>query len=338
MRNRRSPVLVACVLAVLFLSGCVGAENPSPQAAIETPTPDLQTLLSSLQAIVTVDDSSVAKPQVNGASDSDIGIEVTVFRWDEAALGEIVDAVAAAAKSEPELGIRSIAISQSTGQSLGDFHLSFPTRVSSAALQSEIHYWLALSAVFPGQLSMSLGGDVVLADGDYARQISSGGLYQGVDWAAVRAVPDTSAAWTAWYFGSVIGWGALPPDDVFELHQAISSYAGASPADSVTTRYSAKSGSIGVGIGVTEWDSTDLTLSQHWPMVLDAVQRILQTGYASADFQYNGGPGGAVHFGPCGVGGTYAEHESANDALWAALTSTALVFPADSGAGQCRDA
>ena len=338
MRLRPPVTLTLALLTAIVLNACTGVPAGVPTAtpkptASPSGDPSLERLMSALTYFPTVDE--VITIQVDS-------IQVSLESMDEAGVLDIAEAVTEAVASDPHIGLSSVTVH---APYQGDLTLSYPLSATAEELASEIHYWFALDQLFSGHFYLSLGASGAEPSGTpptlYLRQIQASPFNVSADeWAAIRAVPDTSAAQKQWWLDGTTVRDQPPSYEVIELSQALKALA---PQDADWSAglevYDPEPEVIHVTVVGKDLGAQNLQAWPNWQHVLEAAQRVLGAGLPPASFRLyandTGVEQGYVHFGPCELQGTAA---AVDDVLWQALSSSAIPLPAGSGPGGCVNA
>ena len=209
--------------------------------------------------------------------------------------------------------------------------IDYPVDHSLEQLAQEVDYWLALSTANGAPLGM------MVQRGPY-RNIFDPDETDALDWEALRAVPDPSAARRVWHLGGIWATNSMPPDDVVALRHTLGT-VDPTEDESFWVEYEAPD-YIEVRFRSVEAGLADPTTAANWPQVQEAVSHIaaltlLQSNFVIWDEGYE--HAAFLHLGDCAeVLEDEPQHESA--ALVAALVSASIEFPLGIGEGFCNDA
>ena len=322
MRTRRAVVVGLAVLAALLLSGCAEVGSLVNKANIDVGLQKLTTRLEEIPSVTTVTTTAKITPDFSYAVDVKVVVDALV----EVDILDIITAVTGTFAKDAFAVTEELAFELSSVDG-AQLWLSPPYMEPTDELRKDVRYWIALSAVYPAPLSMELWSR--------SRVIS---VYDDVpeepDWAALRAVPDSSTSVKQWYLGGLDFSSEFPPDSVLELRDSLALLAVDETEIVSLDQYapgyaSAQFFTAGAG------DLTSPLTSSAWPRVLTAAQLIIDSGLPLVSFAYyaDGNLGiSQVHVGQCGreVAAT-----DPDEALWDALVASDLRLPEGSGAGYC---
>ena len=326
MRTRRVMVVGLAVLAALLLSGCTEVVSLVNKANIDVGLQKLTTRLEDIPSVTTVTPTAKITPEFNYTVD----VRVVVDELVERDLLDIVAAVTETFASDAFTATESLlfGIEALDGAQLT---LSESFTISSDEMQNDIHYWVELSAAYGGPLSMEVRTGT--------RSIRAVDQGPTVDWAALRAVPDTSTGVGQWEIDGLF-FTEFPSDAVLELRDQLAEIVSDDDEEEWVSL-----GEYSPGYSSVQFLSPDLkdlndpATSTAWPRVLAAVGLLARASSAvgPVTFTYSGydNVAGSVHLGECAgetVGGAPEE------ALWEALAASNLDLPAGSGAGFCSHA
>jgi hypothetical protein len=322
MRTRRAVVVGLAVLAALALGGCTEVVSLVNKANIDVGLQKLTTRLEEIPSVTTVTPTAKITPEYGYTVD----VQVVVDELVEQDLLAVVVAVTETFAKDAFSVADDLAFELSSVDG-AQLWLSPPYMAPTEELQQEIHYWIALSAVYPAPLSMQLWGR--------SRVIS---VYNDVpeepDWAALRAVPDPSTAVKQWYLGGLDFSYKFPPDAVLDLRDSLAGLATDETEFVSLDQYAPDYANVQFftpGAG----DSASPLTSSAWPRAITAVQLIIDARLPLVTFAYyaDGNLGiSQVHLGACDLEVAATE---VDEALWEALAASNLELPEGSGAGYC---
>lgn len=137
-------------------------------------------------------------------------------------------------------------------------------------------------------------------------------------------------------FESLDAVAMMPVESMKALEIAIRALVPNDSLSPASVTYSPKTESVNAGVVLPEFNRTNPKLSEQWPQVLQIAQLILEQGYPHASLRVVSSQSSVVHFGGC-VNRASTDSAGADDALWAAISSSGLALPEGSGAGECLD-
>jgi hypothetical protein len=317
-------MVVGLVLSVaLLLTGCGEVGSLVTKAGIDLGLQKLTSQLEEIPSVATV--TPIAEITVDFGYT--VTLHVLVDGLVEQDLLDIVEAVTETFTSDAFAATESLLFGiEAPDGALLTMSESFT--ISPEEMKNDIHYWVELSAVYGGPLSMEV----------WTGRRSIRAMDEGptVDWAALRAVPDTSTGIRQWEIGGLF-FTEFPSDAVLELRDQLAGLASADDEWVALGEYSPGYSSVQF-LSPDLLDLDDAATSTAWPRVLAAVSLIAAatSTVGSVTFTYSGydNVAGSVHLGEC-EGETVAAPE---DALWEALATSNLDLPAGSGAGFCSHA
>ena len=326
----RRPLLLAVPL-LLVLGGCAPTDGGLDGTIVDQSDLEaaLTTTIARIDPIPGVEDVSTTF-ELTGQATYQVTVSVTADTLEE------TGAKAVAAALSDGLGDPLFADQQvfaSVEASGGTLDMS-EFDLTGDELTAEVTYWYDVAELLAAPVDMQLSP---LASG-YQRTLTAEALGDPIDWDALAAIVDSSAAEHSWSLPGLEAYGPLPDARVAALLRDLDTVL--YPLDYGFTDQNGYSialseGFVALSVSSLTLTGTALADSPDWPALLTASTVALSSGVDLSNISYlasDTGAGGNVHVGECAEPITPGEDD---EALFAALVASGVALPAGSGAGYC---
>jgi len=178
-------------------------------------------------------------------------------------------------------------------------------------LAAQFQYLFELQAVYGEQLAMDLLLVDPTSDGVYQRSITAATAPTTVDWAAMRAVPDSTTADPVWMLPGAYLLTTLPPERLDTLVEAVGE---ADVAGSATVTWFGADDTFTLSVVPDVLAADSFTDLEAWDTIVALLEQAASPGLGLKEFAIaEDGRGAVVHTGSCDVPVTKRDTQLAKD-------------------------